>query len=122
MTNIIITSLHYTDNALFVNVYPEPEWITISGIFMTWGIMTAIALISYWFYYQQNYLLSYLTLVIYSITGLSSPTHYLYGAMSEFSPKMHLLIVTDFLAGLVVIGFIIWSGLIKKEWQQEKAY
>jgi hypothetical protein len=116
--NMIITSLHYTDNALFVDLYPEPEWFTTSGVFVTWGIMTTIALVSYWLYSQQKYWLSYLTLAIYSTTGLSSPAHYLYGAMSNFSFKMHFLIWSDFIVGLSVIGFIIWSGLAQKEWQQ----
>lgn len=122
IANIIITSLHYTDNALFVDIYPEPQWFTTSGVFITWAIMTAIAIISYWLYSKKNYWLSYVALIIYSITGLSSPAHYLYGAMSEFSVKMHFLIWTDFLAGISVIGFIIWSGLVKKEWQREKTY
>ena len=112
--NIVVTSLHYTDNALFINKYPEPEWITTSGVFITWGVMSAIALVGYWLYLQQKYWLSYLTLSIYSVTGLSSPTHYFYGGMSEFSPKMHLLIWTDFLVGLSVIIFIIWSMAIAK--------
>jgi hypothetical protein len=115
--NIAITSLHYTDNALFVDMYPEPEWITTSGIFITWGIMTVIALISYGLYLQKNYWLSYLALIIYSTTGLSSPTHYFYGMMPEFSFKMHFLIWSDFIVGLLVIGFIIWSSLLKREWQ-----
>jgi hypothetical protein len=87
--NIIITSFHYTDNALFVNMYPEPEWFTTSGVFMTWGIMTIIALIAYWLYIQKNYLFSYIALIIYSTTGLSSPIHYLYGMMPDFSVKMN---------------------------------
>lgn len=115
--NIAITSLHYTDNALFVDMYPEPNWITTSGVFITWGIMTVIALISYWLYLQKNYWLSYLALVIYSITGLSSPTHYFYGTMPEFSLKMHFLIWSDFIVGLLIVGFIMWSSLLKREWQ-----
>jgi hypothetical protein len=98
-------------------MYPEPEWITTSGIFITWGIMTVIALISYGLYLQKNYWLSYLALIIYSTTGLSSPTHYFYGMMPEFSFKMHFLIWSDFIVGLLVIGFIIWSSLLKREWQ-----
>ena len=117
--NIVVTSLHYTDNALFINKYPEPEWITTSGVFITWGVMSAIALAGYWLYLQQKYWLSYLTLSIYSVTGLSSPTHYFYGGMSEFSPKMHLLIWTDFLVGLSVIIFIIWSVAIAKREDRE---
>lgn len=120
--NITITSLHYTDNAWFIDLYPEPEWLSTSRVFITWGIMTIIALISYWLYVQKNYWLSYLSLIIYSITGLSSPTHYLYGGLSEFTFKMHCLIWSDFIVGLSVIGFIMWSGLIKREWQQNVSY
>lgn len=29
--SIAITSLHYTDNAIYVHEYPEPEWFTTSG-------------------------------------------------------------------------------------------
>lgn len=115
--NIAITSMHYTDNAIFVKDYPEPSWITTSGVFISWGIMTWIAIISYWLYAKQNFWLSYLFLSIYSITGLSSPVHYLYGELSQFSLKMHASIWSDALAGLLVLGFIIWSGLIARQWR-----
>ncbi len=98
--SIAITSIHYTDNAIFVDDYPEPEWITTSGVFITWAIMTAIAIISYWLYSQQLFWLSYFLLGIYSGTGLSSPAHYFYGELSQFSLKMHALIWTDIIAGL----------------------
>ena len=115
--SIAITSIHYTDNALFVNDYPEPKWITTSGVFITWGVMTLIAAIAYWLYRQQYFWFSYLLLGIYSVTGLSSPTHYFYGAMSQFSSKMHLFIWSDAIAGLAVVAFIVWSALIIQEWR-----
>ncbi|MGF1591250.1 MAG: hypothetical protein ACFCU7_18795, partial [Pleurocapsa sp.] len=71
-----LTSIHYTDNAIYVHNYPEPEWFTTSGVFITWGVMTAIAFISYWLYNQQLYWLSYFLLGMYAGTGLSSPAHY----------------------------------------------
>ena len=118
--SIAITSIHYTDNAIFVKDYPEPEWITTSGVFITWGVMTLIGTISYWLYCQQYFWSSYLLLGIYSVTGLSSPTHYFYGAMSQFSGKMHLFIWSDALAGLAVIAFIVWSALVTQEWRNAK--
>ena len=51
--SIVITSIHYTDNAIFVREYPEPEWFTTSGVFITWLVMTLIGLISYWLYNQK---------------------------------------------------------------------
>ena len=119
LASIISTNLHYTDNASFIENYPEPDWITVSGIYATWMIMTIIGIIGYWLYTQEKLWISYLCLCIYSVTGLSSPAHYFYGAMSNFSTKMHALIWLDLLTGGFVLGFVIWSGLLWREWQPE---
>ncbi|MGF1485733.1 MAG: hypothetical protein ACFBSE_01300 [Prochloraceae cyanobacterium] len=57
--NIISTTLHYTDNALFVNLYPEPEWFTTAGVFTTLILMTPVGILGYWFYKKNLFLLSY---------------------------------------------------------------
>ncbi|PSB10519.1 hypothetical protein C7B62_09175 [Pleurocapsa sp. CCALA 161] len=118
--SIAITSLHYTDNAIYVREYPEPEWFTTSGVLITWVVMTAIAIISYWLYSRQNYWLSYFLLGMYAGTGLSSPAHYFYGELSQFSIKMHILIWTDVITGLSVVAFLTWSLLIAQEWRSNK--
>jgi hypothetical protein len=115
--NIAITSLHYTDNAIFVNQYPEPQWFTTSGVLITWIVMTQIGIISFWLYSRQKFWLSYFLLAIYASTGLSSPAHYFYGELSRFSVKMHTLIWTDLIAGLSVVAFLTWSLLIAQEWR-----
>ena len=118
--SIAITSIHYTDNAIFVDRYPEPEWFTTSGVFVSWGAMTLLAIMSYLLYNKQYFWLSYLFLSIYSVTGLFSPAHYFYGELSQFSIKMHVLIWIDVIAGLSVVAFIIWSALITQEWRKKK--
>jgi hypothetical protein len=119
ISSMIITSIHYTDNAIFVDKYPEPAWFTTSGVFITWIIMSLIGIAGYWLYTQEQFWMSYLCLIIYSLTGLSSPAHYFYGEMSEFSIKMHAFIWTDVLAGSLVLGFVLWSGLLLREWQKK---
>jgi hypothetical protein len=119
IASIIITSFHYTDNAIFVDKYPEPAWFTTSGVFITWAIMTLIGIAGYWLYTKGKFWTSYLFLSIYSFTGLSSPAHYFYGVMSVFSLKMHALIWVDALIGSSMLGFVFWSGLLLKEWQKE---
>jgi hypothetical protein len=109
ITSIIITSIHYTDNAICISQYPEPEWITVSGVYLTWGVLTLIGLAGYWLYTQEKLWLAYICLGVYSITGLSSPTHYLYGAMSDFSFKMHALIWLDAIVGAMVLFFVLRS-------------
>jgi hypothetical protein len=118
--SIAITSIHYTDNAIYVHEYPEPEWFTTSGVLITWVVMTTIGIIGYWLYTRQLYWLSYFLLGMYAGTGLSSPAHYFYGELSQFSGKMHLLIWTDVFAGLLVVAFITWSALIAQEWRSSK--
>ncbi|MGV2828309.1 hypothetical protein [Myxosarcina sp. GI1(2024)] len=118
IVSIIITSIHYTDNAIFIDKYPEPEWIKASGIYLTWGAMSLLGMIGYWLYSQEKRCLSYLCLNIYSLTGLSSPTHYFYGEMSKFLPKMHTFIWFDFMAGALVIGFVVSELLKKALWEK----
>ena len=118
--NIVITSIHYTDNAIFVREYPEPDWLTTSGILITWIAMTSVGIIGYWFYSQQNYWLSYFLLGAYAGTGLSSSAHYFYGELSQFSLKMHVFIWMDIIAGLAVVAFLTRSFLIDREWRTSR--
>jgi hypothetical protein len=116
--NIISTWLHYTDNALFLEQYPGPDWFTTKGVFSTVMVMTPVGLLGYWLYSRQSFLLSYLTLGIYSITSISSPGHYLFPMMHEISLKMHGLIWSDAFSGLSLIAFILWSGGVAQEWRK----
>jgi hypothetical protein len=115
--NFVSTWLHYTDNALFLELYPGPNWFTTKGVFATIIVMTPVGLLGYWLYRQQSFLWSYLALVLYSITSVSSPGHYLFPMTHQMSLKMHSLIWSDGISGLLLIAFVIWSGLIDREWQ-----
>ena len=57
--NIISTTLHYTDNAIFVEKYPEPEWFTTAGVFATLILMTPFGLLGYWLYRKEFFWWSY---------------------------------------------------------------
>jgi hypothetical protein len=117
MLSIISTAIHFTDNYRFIESYPQPVWITAPSIYQFWIILTVVGVIGYWLYKVERFWIAYLCLSIYSITGLASPGHYLYGALSQFSPKMHFLIWADAITGLAVLGFVLWSSLLVKEWQ-----
>lgn len=112
---IVSTAIHFADNYLYIEKYPQPEWISAPSIYISWLIWTVIGITGYWLYRSQKYWLAYLCLIIYSFCGIDSLGHYFYGAMSDFSVKMHVLILTDGLTGLAVLGFTFWSGLILKE-------
>lgn len=114
--NLISTWLHYTDNALFLNQYPGPEWFTSIGVLATVIIMTPIGLFGYWLYVKRSFWLSYLLLGAYSITSVSSPGHYLFPIAMPMSVKMHSLIWLDAVSGLLLVGFLLWSCAVVQEW------
>lgn len=101
---IVSTAIHFADNYFYIEQYPQPEWISAPSIYISWLIWTVIGIFGYWLYRSQKYWLAYVCLVIYSFCGIDSLGHYFYGAMSDFSVKMHLLILTDGLTGLAVLG------------------
>ena len=118
--NLVSTWLHYSDNAIFLNQYPGPEWFTPMGVWATVIVMTPIGLCGYWLYTKGSFLISYLFLGTYSITSVSSPGHYLYPMTIPMSLKMHGLIWLDALSGLSLIGYLLWSSAIAQEWRKEK--
>lgn len=109
---IVSTGIHFTDNYLYFENYPQPDWITPSSVYTSWIIWTIIGIAGYGLYTARRFWLAYLCLVIYSLSGLASLGHYFYGTLSEFSLKMHFFIVTDGLTGLGLVAFTIWSSLI----------
>lgn len=117
VVNLIVTSLHYTDNAIFISRYPQPNWISVGGIYLTWIVLSSIGIVGYWLYRQQKFTIGLIALGIYSLTGLSSFAHYFYGSFSQFSAKMHLFIFADVAVGTMLLGWIVWCGVKLKPWQ-----
>lgn len=117
IASIISTAIHFTDNYRFIHLYPQPAWITAPSIYQFWIVLTVVGIVGYWLYKFRKFWLAYLCLTLYLLTGLASPGHYLYGSLSQFSLKMHLFIWTDGLTGLAVLGFVLWSSLLLKEWR-----
>jgi hypothetical protein len=115
IVSIITTGIHFTDNFLSFERYPQPNWITPFGIIRSWLIWTVFGVLGHCLYTKQRFWIAYTCLLIYSTCGLSSLAHYLYGHIDEFSFKMHLLILADGTAGSMILGFIVWSILILKK-------
>ncbi|MDY6900096.1 MAG: hypothetical protein SWZ49_18760 [Cyanobacteriota bacterium] len=116
--NIVITIFHYTDNFINFSKYPAPEWMTPQSVYQSWFILTIIGITGYIFYLNNALWLAYTFLSVYSLTGMSSPGHYFFGEIESLSLKMHSFIWLDFIAGILILSFIIWSGLFIKEWKQ----
>jgi hypothetical protein len=118
--NLISTGIHYWDNYIYFDRYPVPAWITVNGVWQSWLFLTTIGGLGYWLYCQQKWYLAYICLFIYTLTGASTPLHYLYAPMSHFTIRMNISIVSDGLVSLLLIIFLFWSLAIAQEWQQKE--
>ncbi len=105
--SVASTAAHYTDNALFIEDYPQPDWLSTETIFITWGLLTLLGIAGYLFYRAGQTTTAGLYLLLYSNTGVSSLGHYFYG-FDDFSLKMNVLIWTDGMTGLAVAAFAVW--------------
>ncbi|MDQ3958176.1 MAG: hypothetical protein M3273_07635 [Actinomycetota bacterium] len=104
VASVVSTAIHYTDNYLFIEEYPQPEWIEKSTIYSVWLMLTAVGAIGYWMYRTGWRVAAGACLLVYSYTGLSSLGHYFFGSFSDFTAKMHFFIWTDGLTGAAVLA------------------
>jgi hypothetical protein len=108
---ITSTAVHYTDNAVSIEKYPQPSWINEPIIFAVWIGFTAMGIAGYVLYRQGRTWPALALLTIYSYTGLSTPLHYRYGSLSGLSWWQQLFVWTDGLTGAAILAFVLWAAL-----------
>jgi hypothetical protein len=100
---LLSSIVHYTDNFVNIEDYPQPHWINHVVIPAAWIILTGIGAAGLLSFRHERYGLAGLFLLVYSYTGLSSLAHYSFGPLSEFNAKMHIGIWLDGLTGAAVL-------------------
>jgi hypothetical protein len=114
--SILSTAIHYTDNFVQVNRFQglggnaDPTVIRIA-IVLAWPLLTWIGLIGYRRYRERRYQEAYVSLAVYSITGISTFAHFLYGS-PNLSPYFYATLFTDGITGLCVLAFVVWSAMV----------
>jgi hypothetical protein len=111
---ILSTAIHYTHNFVAVSRYPGPKDLytaTRVAIVVSWPLLTWIGLIGYRRYRERRYQEAHVCLAVYSITGIVTLGHFIYG-----NPKIpaffYATLFTDALTGLCVLMFVLWSANI----------
>jgi hypothetical protein len=111
---ILSTAIHYTHNFIAVSHYPGPKslyTVTRVAIVISWPLLTGIGLLGYRRYREGRLREAHVSLAVYSITGIVTLGHFIYG-----NPKIPALfyatLFTDFLTGLAVLGFVLWSASV----------
>lgn len=118
--NVIATGLHYADNFFAFPDYPAPAWMLPRQVYEAWLVLTPFAIVGYILYTKGLFWIAYLCLGVYSLTSLGGVAHYFCGSIANFSLKMHTFIWLEELAGYSLVGFVVWSALLLREWRREK--
>jgi hypothetical protein len=109
---MLSTAIHYTDNFVAVNRYPGPSDLytpTRVAIVVSWPLLTWIGLIGYRRYREGRLHEARVCLAVYSLTGLVTLGHFIYG-----NPKIpaffYATLFTDALTGLAALAFALWCA------------
>jgi hypothetical protein len=108
---MLSTAIHYTHNFVDVSHYPGPKdlyTVTRVAIVVSWPLLTWIGLMGYRRYREGRLQEARVCLAVYSVTGLVTLGHFIYG-----NPKIpaffYATLFTDALTGLAVLAFALWA-------------
>ena len=107
--SILSTAGHYSHNFVEMDSYPGGGPVVQVLIVLSWPLLTAIGLYGYKLYKQGRIRDAHVHLLIYSLTGLITPLHFVYGS-PDIAPFWYATIFTDFLAGASIVAFVGWSA------------
>jgi hypothetical protein len=107
--SVLSTAAHYSHNFVEMDSYPGGGPVVQVLILLSWPLLTAIGLYGYRLYARGRYREAHVHLLIYSLTGLVTPLHFLSGS-PDIPAFWYATIFTDFLAGAAIVGFVAWSA------------
>lgn len=105
--------LHYADNLLFFEQYPEPPWINRTMIDVFWFLMTPLAWIGYRLIRRGSHRAGTLVLLVYVGCNLLALGHYRYAPMCSVAPRINAFILLEAVLACVLAAFLIFPYLKK---------
>jgi hypothetical protein len=95
LANVFASVLHYGDNLLYFEEYPEPGWINRRIIDTFWFVMTPLAVIGYRALKQGLLHFGCIALYLYAAAGLLVLGHYRYAPLCSVVPRIHSFILLE---------------------------
>jgi hypothetical protein len=117
IVNIVASVLHYTDNLIHFDAYPEPDWFSPYLTDSIWWLMTPFGLAGFWFYRQRRFQLAYIGLYGYALLSQLTLGHYVVAPIWELSLKMNSLILLESWVAIPIALFGLWSQFGLREGQ-----
>ena len=112
-TSIAATALHFTDNLVSIETYPQPGWVSEPVVVVSWLLYTAAGVGGYLLYRRGVLLAAHALLFAYAFAGLSSLGHFFSGSPDEFTTRGLISVLIDGAAGAAVLASVAWSVLAR---------
>jgi len=111
--NILITIAHYMDNIIYLDEYPDPEWMKAYMTDAFWFLMTPFSIIGYNLLKKGKITFGAICLYIYSLMSLFVLAHYLISPIWEISFKINFLILLETFSAIVLIIYLSYLVISK---------
>jgi hypothetical protein len=105
IANLVASALHFGDNMLRFEDYPEPSWITGPHIVdALWLLMAPLLGVGWWLARRGTRRASVGVLWLYGALSMFVLGHYFYASPSELPPRINVLIgIEAAAAGLLLV-------------------
>ena len=111
--NLAASTLHFGDNMLFFESYPEPDWITSPlTVDLLWIVMTFFLASGYWLSRNRPSWPGFVLLVVYVLMSISVFGHYLYAAPSELPFRVNFFIALEAFAALSLGAAVVTFQIV----------
>ncbi len=108
LANVITSILHYLDNVLFFQHYPEPTWLNPHLVDMAWFVMTPFGVAGYMLFLRGRSAVAFVCLYLYALMSLLVLGHYLIAPPWRVSFKINVFIIAEAIAALLLATFTTW--------------
>lgn len=108
VVTFISSVLHYVDNVMFFELYPEPIWLNRYIVDAFWFVMTPVGVAGYIFLDDGRFKLGYTSIYMYAAMNLLSLGHYLIAPPWEIALKINVFILMESFAAIALAAYTAW--------------
>ena len=102
---VLASAVHFADNALSIERYPEPGWITPAGVVAAWCVVTAIA--AFALTRKAADTVFFVAAAIYAMVLLSGLLHYAFGAPMHMPLRSNVTVLVEAFVGVVLAWVLL---------------
>ena len=110
---IVASALHFADNALELDRYTGPRWITPAGVVVSWLAVTALAFAA--LLQRRPGIVFRLCTALYAVLLLSGLLHYAFGPPMDMPLRSNLTVLVEACTGALLAAAWIAQTLRRRE-------